>query len=60
MLTRNVSQYDLSEFVWNFGLLDFVELLPSNGKLVLRTGSIGIVCKTLWNGEVIPQEYVEK
>jgi peptidyl-dipeptidase Dcp len=26
---------------WDFGTL------PSNGKLVLRTGSIGIICKTL-------------
>jgi peptidyl-dipeptidase Dcp len=34
--------------------LQFIGILwiakPSNGKLVLRTGSIGIVCKTLWNG----------
>jgi hypothetical protein len=32
---------------------------PSNGKLVLRTGSIGIVCKNM-KRVIIPQEYVEK
>jgi hypothetical protein len=39
-----------------YGILELPK--PSNGKLVLQTGSIGIIQN--YETEIIPQEYVEK
>jgi Zn-dependent oligopeptidase len=46
-ITRNVSQYDLSKFVWNFSLLGFCGMPSQVMETGARTGSIGIVRKTL-------------
>jgi hypothetical protein len=60
-LTRNVSQYDLSEFVWNFGLLGFCGIASQvMENWCYEPEALALFAKHYETGEVIPQEYVEK